>query len=298
MITAVKESKLDKINPALFRMISVSANTKKDTEFESFNMDILLPPAKLFIDRKNGDIGKKKFIKKYEKFLSQKNTTVENTIFSIGTAIRAKNNICFFCSDDEYELGYIQALIDYICEVFGVEATDPKDVKDGIREAIETLGMSKKEKKLLKGDTEELTEKEKLKRDNVVKKISKEVRNSFSYDGEEYLNKLDKKYAVDQVVLKLVSDGVVKLSSNGELKILSDGSELKKKSPIIQAILTTSESDDSLKKVIKKTCASHDFKVKEKSLKKLEKNDLISLLGEIYTALSSYRSEFHDSDED
>ena len=64
MIIATKESKLDKVNKSIFKIISVSSS--EDTPKDAWNMDILLPPANLFLDRKNGKIGGKKFIFEFQ----------------------------------------------------------------------------------------------------------------------------------------------------------------------------------------------------------------------------------------
>lgn len=296
MIIAIKESKLDKVNPALFKILSVS--TSEEIPDGSWNMDILLPYAKLLLDRKNDSIGKKKFIKKYKKYLDSENSTIENTIFSIGMSIRSKNNLCFVCTDEEFKLGYLQALVEFICEKFGIEPTDPKDMKDTINDVIDELDLSKKEKKLISGDVddEELSNKKIDLRDKLIKRINKSIKSSMSYDGEEYFNSLDKKYAVDQVAMKLISQNVAKLTKNGEFKDI-DVANISKTGPLIQAILTTYESDKKLKKIIKDVCESHDLKVKEKTLKKLDKASIVGLIGEIYTKLTVFRSEFMSNDE-
>lgn len=297
MIIATKESKLDKVNKSIFRIISVSSS--EDIPKDAWNMDILLPPANLFLDRKNGKIGGKKFAKKYVKFLSKPNTTVENTIFSIGLSMSDKNSICLVCSDEEYEMGYLQTLAEYISQCFGVELSTLKEAKQTIDNAIEILDFSKKEEKLLKKDASELSNGKAAKQEKLLKRINKEIRSTFSYDGQEYLKELDKKYAVDQVVLKLISNKVVSLSTDDEGSFKDvDIQNLGKTSPLIQAIITTAESDKTLKKIIKSVCESHDLKIKEKSLKKLDKPSIVGLLGEIYMKLSVYRSEFHDEDED
>ena len=295
MITAIKNSKLDKVNPTLFKIISVSAN---ETPAGAWNMDILLPPAKLLIDRKNGEVGKKKFIKKYKKYLATENSTIENTIFSIGMSIAAKNSLVFTCTDDEYKLGYVEALVEFICEKFDLDIDDSSDIKSKLKDIYEELDISKKEKKLLNNDIsdDELSNKKIDMRDKLIKRINKALKSTMGYEGEEYYKSLDKKYAVDQVALKLISQGTAKLTKTGEFKDI-DTTDLKKTTPIVQAIITTYESDKKLKKIIKSVCESHDLKVKEKSLKKLDKQSIVGLLGEIYTKLSVFRSEFSTTED-
>lgn len=291
MIIALKNGKLDKVNKALFRIIYVSAS--EEIPADAWNMTSLLPPAKLLIERKNGNVGKKKFIKKYKKYLKTENSVVENTLFSIALSIASKNSLVFSCSDDEFELGYIQALVEYICERFELDVDDPKEMKEKVKDAMEDLGLSKKEKKLITEDIsdDELSNKKIDQRDKLIKRMNKALKSTMGYEGEEYMKELDKKYAIDQMALKVISNGIAKLNKNGEFKDI-DVSKLGKTSPIIQAIMTTYESDKKLKKVIKDVFESHDLKVKEKALKKLDKASIVGLLGELYTKLTIFRSEF------
>lgn len=295
MIIALKESKLDKVNKSLFRIISVT--TSETAQDGVYPMYALLPPASLMLDRKNGSLGKKKFIKKYKKFLSSKNSVVENTIFSIALSIANKNSIVFTCSDEEFKLGYLEALVEYICEKFELDKDDPKELKSRVNDAINELDLSKKEKKLITGDIsdDELSSKKTDQREKILKRMNKALRSSMGYEGEEYMKSLDKKYAIDQMTLRIISDGMAKLSKNGEFKDI-DVTNLKKTTPIVQAIMTTYESDKDLKKVIKKVLESHDLKVKEKTLKKLDKASIVGLLGELYTNLTIFRSQFSDND--
>ena len=208
-------------------------------------------------------------------------------------SLKSKNNLCFTCTDEEFELGYLTALAEFVCKKFDTELTDFKDAKTIIKDTIDELDLSKKEKKLINGEfgEDELSNKKADLRDKLIKRINKSIKSSMGYDGEEYFNALDKKYAVDQVALKLISDGAAKLTKNGEFKDINI-ENVGKTSPIVQAILTTYESDKSLKKIIKSVCESHNLKVKEKALKRLDKTSIIGLVGEIYTKLTVYRSEF------
>lgn len=295
MIVALKESKLDKVNKSLFRIISVTASDERQDGV--YPMYALLPPARLMLDRKNGEIGKKKFAKKYKKFLSSNNSVVENTIFSIALSLSAKNSIVFTCTDDEYKLGYLDVLVDYICERFEIDKDDPKEFKSRVNDIMDELDLSKKEKKLINGDIsdDDLSSKKADQREKLIKRINKALRSTMGYEGEEYMKSLDKKYAIDQMALKVISNGIATLNKNGEFKDINTDN-LKKTTPIVQAILTTYESDKDLKKVIKKVFESHDLKVKEKTLKKLDKASIVGLLGELYTNLTIFRSEFSEDD--
>ena len=291
MIIAIKKSKLDKVNRSIFKIISVSSNSEYLAEDKDniWEMNTLLPPANLYLGRKNGEIGKKKFFKKYEKYLEKENTIVENTIFSIALSLKEKNNICFVTSDEEFEMGFVSKLADYISGRFGVDyVKNVKDVKYMINDAISNLDITKKEKKLL-NKTDDLSDKQISKKNKIIKLINKELRTTFSYEGSEYFSELDKKYAIDQVALKLISMGCANMSKTGEFKDVN-AENLKKTSPLVQAILTTCESDKSLKKVVKSVLESHDLSAKEKKLKKVDKVSMISLIGELYTSLSKYRN--------
>ena len=112
----------------------------------------------------------------------------------------------------------------------------------------------------------------------------------MSAEGKDLYDTIDKKYAVDQVALRLISDNVCKLSKNGELKDINI-ENLGSPKPLIRSIMVTYDSDKKLKKIIKEIVESHDLKVNEKKLKKLDKTQLVSLIGEIYAKLTIYRSE-------
>ena len=290
MIITAKESKLDKVNRDFFRVVAVSSS---DNIGEGvFNMNMLLPPASLLLARKKDEIGKKKFEKKYRKYLSESDSEAEYTLLTIGMALKAKENICFICEDDEMKYGYLDILAEFISEIFGVESFSLKEGNEKIKDAIDSLDFEKSEKKLLKSD-EGLSEKKTDKRNKLIKRIKKELHTSLSYDGETLLNSLDAKYAIELVVGKLVNMGVFKIKNNNEIKDL-DVSKLDSKSPLIQAILTAADSSKSVKKIINKVANSHDIKLKKKSLKEFDKTQLINLLCEMYVSLTIYRSAEHD----
>lgn len=291
MIITAKDSKIEKINKDIFRVVRVSSS---DDEVNGIpNMPMLMPPASLLLSRKKDEIGKKKFEKKYRKYLSTVDSDVEYTLFTIGMALRSKNNICFICSDSEMKLGYLDILAKFISEVFGVESFTLKEANKRLEEVIEILDLDKKEKKLLKTSSDDLSDKKASRKEKIIKRINKELFTSLSHDGETCLNSLDKKYAVDQTVLKLSSMGVIKISKTGEPKDINVDN-LEKRSPIVQAILTTAESSKPIRKIVKNIIESHDLKVKKSSLKDLDKASLIALICEIYTNLTIYRSEEHD----
>lgn len=284
MIIITNTDKLDKINHDLFKVVAISTTDVKDC----WNMDMLLPPANILIERKNGNISKKKFKKEYMKFLSEKNSYIENTIYTLGMSIKEKNSLVFVCTKDEYKLGYLNIFGEYLNKVYGVEITKLSDGLDEVKSVIESLDMSKKEKKLLKTDDEELSEKKIKLKDKLLKYIMKEIKSEFSFDGSEYYDKLTKMYAIDQVVYKLTLDEVLKFDKSGSKLTNVNTEKMGKVSPIISAIEAVKESDKNLKKIIKSVLESHDISVKK--LKKLEKTEICSILVEIYTNLTKYRS--------
>lgn len=288
MIIVVKESRLEKVDPVLFNIISVSA---KDGSVEdaSFNMSALLPPADLLMAYNNGNIGKKKFAKKYIKFLSEENSTAENTIFTIAKSLSKNNNLCITCTDDEYNIGYTKILAQYIADTFGFECYKYGDAKESIESVYETLDLGKKDKKLIHSDESDLSNKKIKKRAKLIKMINKELAGDMSQEGAEYYESLDKKYALDQVVCRLGVDEVISFNKKGELESINIDN-LSKSGAIIAAINAVADSDKSLKKIIKRVAESHDVSIKPKKLKKLDKKSLVSLAVEMYSELVKYRS--------
>ena len=129
MIICVKQPKLDKVNDTFFRIIAVS-NDADFGESGVFNMTELLPPADMFMSYNSGELSKKKFLKKYAKYLAEKNTNVEYSIFSIAMAIKEGANICLTASEKEYRIGYIKVLADYISNLLGIDVVELEDAKE------------------------------------------------------------------------------------------------------------------------------------------------------------------------
>ena len=97
MIVSVKEPKLEKVNRNLFQIVSISNEPLEDEEI--FNMTELLPPADMLLKVTNGELSKKKFLKKCGEFIRTKDTNIEYTIFTIGMALEAGKNICLTATD-------------------------------------------------------------------------------------------------------------------------------------------------------------------------------------------------------
>ena len=289
MIICVKQPKLDKVNKTLFRIIAVSNDADINTE-GVFNMTELLPPADLFMSYNSGELSKKKFLKKYAKFLETKNTNLEYSILTIGMALNQRHSICFTANDKEYRIGYIKVLANYIGELFGVEVKELDDVNEDIK--FELDAYSKKERKILKKDDEELSKKERKFKSKLVKSISKSIDDGIT--EKETYEKMDRKFAIDQLAMVLIKDGIVKpdKKTNGFKDI--DVSNLSTVKPFIEALFIASEESKPVKKIVKSVFESHDIKFNKKTCKKMDNTTFISLYGEIYGKLLILRSGVED----
>lgn len=289
MIICVKQPKLDKVNKSLFRIIAVTNDADISAD-GVFNMTELLPPADLFMSYNSGELSKKKFLKKYAKFLETKNTNLEYSILTIGMALNQRHNICFTANDKEYRIGYVKVLANYIGELFGVEVKELDDVNDDIK--FELDSYSKKERKILKKNDEELSKKERKFKSKLIKSISKSIDDGIT--EKETYEKMDRKFAIDQLAMVLIKDGIVKADkkTNGFKDI--DTSNLTTIKPFIEALFIASEESKPVKKIVKSVFESHDIKFKKKSCKKMDNTTFISLYGEIYGKLLILRSGIED----
>ena len=285
MIICVKQPKLDKVNDALFRIIAVTNDADISTE-GVFNMTELLPPADLFMSYNSGELSKKKFLKKYAKFLETKNTNLEYSILTIGMALNQRQNICFTANDKEYRIGYVKVLANYIAELFGVEVKELDEVNDDIK--FELDSYSKKERKILKKNDDELSKKERKFKSKLIKSISKSIDDGIT--EKETYEKMDRKFAIDQLAMVLIKDGIVKADkkTNGFKDI--NVTNLTTVKPFIEALFIASEESKPVKKIVKSVFESHDIKFNKKSCKKMDATTFISLYGEIYGKLLVLRT--------
>ena len=285
MIICVKQPKLDKVNKALFRIIAVTNDADISTE-GVFNMTELLPPADLFMSYNSGELSKKKFLKKYAKFLETKDTNLEYSILTIGMALKQRHNICFTANDKEYRIGYVKVLAKYIGDLFGVEVKELNDVNDEIKYELDSY--SKKERKILKKSNEELSKSERKFKSKLIKSISKSIDDGIT--EKDAYEKMDRKFAIDQLAMVLIKDGIVKADkkTNGFKDI--DTSNLSTVKPFIEALFIASEESKPVKKIVKSVFESHDIKFKKKACKKMDNTTFISLYGEIYGKLLALRS--------
>ena len=285
MIICVKRPKLDKVNKALFRIIEVTNDADVSGD-GVFNMTELLPPADLFMSYNSGELSKKKFLKKYEKFLKTKDTNLEYSILTIGMALNQRHNICFTANDKEYRIGYIKMLANYIGELFGVEVKELNDVNEDIK--FELDSYSKKERKILKKDDEELSKKERKFKSKLIKSISKSIDDGIT--EKETYDKMDRKFAIDQLAMVLIKDGIVKPDKKTNAFKDIDVTNLTTIKPFVEALFIASEESKPVKKIVKSVFESHDIKFKKKSCKKMDNTTFISLYGEIYGKLLILRS--------
>lgn len=290
MIICVKKPKLDKVNTALFRTIAVTNDADFGNDDRVFNMTEFLPPADLLQLYNSGELSKKKFLKKYAKYLETKNTNLEYSILTVGMALNQRQSICFTANDKEYRSGYVKVLANYIGELFGVEVRELDDVNDDIK--FELDSYSKKERKLLKKNDEELSKKERKFKSKLIKTISKSIDDGIT--EKDTYDKMDRKFAIDQLAMVLIRDGIVKADKKANAFKDIDTSKLSTVKPFIEALFIASEESKPVKKIVKSVFESHDLKFKKKACKKMDSTAFISLYGEIYGKLLILRSGVED----
>lgn len=283
MIALCKESKFKKLNKGLVVGVAVSQNEIEDTTF----YPDLLPPPSLMIAYNNGDIGKKKFKKKYAKFL-KKSELVEYAIYILMLGVKNQKNICFVCNDDEWSIGYLDVLVNHISEQYDVNIYATSEVKEAI--ANELNGLSKKERKLVKmteAEAEELSEKAAKFRYKLLKKARKNICMD-AIDNIDYLSYLDKKYAIDKVMSAAQINNAFKYDKKGNIVDI-DEDKLGKSSLYVEAVFTACEAYKPYKKIAKDVFESHSLKFKPKAMKKLSKVEIINLVAEISAQISTNR---------
>lgn len=284
MICSVKESKVDKINETFFRIISVSQEQIGDY----FNLSELLPDPELWLKYTSGELSKKKFLKKYEKYISQKDTNVEYSIFTIAMALKQKANICITANEKEYRSGYVKVLVKYISDKFGVEIVDLEEANSTIKDELSSY--DKKERKLLKKDEEDLSKKQKKFRGKLIKGINKSLSDGLSDEGKEAYDKMDHKFALDQLAMVYIKEKVVDIDKkNNCFKNIKVDDSMNVK-PLISGMIVASDASKPIKKIIKSVFESHDCKFSEKKMKKMDKTSLFAIFGEIYGKILILRS--------
>ena len=282
MITYIKQSKLDKVNTTFFTIVKISM--EKENKGET-SLPYIIPPMSIFIPRKQGDIGKKKFLKKYRKYLD-KNKSAEFSIFNILKALKNKTSICFTCTDEEYKMGYIQELVNYLNERFGIIGYSYNEAKEMLDMELESL--DKKQRKLIKKSDDEIDSQKKIKMKNkIIKNISKLIKSDFSEEGNDDYNILDKKFAVEQIMWTSIDSGICTFKNDTVSDINED--MIDKTRPYVMAIMLTADNDKVYKQIIKSVLEANSLKLKEKQLKNLSKTQIIVLCGEIMKAIYQYR---------
>lgn len=282
MITFVKKSKVDKVDNTFFTIVKVSM--ERDDEGQT-SLPYILPPSALLLPRKSGELSKKKFVKKYKKYLKN-NKGAEFAIFNILKSLKSRTSICFTCTDEEFKLGYIQALVEYLNDEFGIEYYDLKEANRQLKDEMSSL--DKKQKKLIYMADEEIDSNKKIKmKDKLIKNISKLIKSDFSEEGNTAFDILDKKFAVEQIMWASIDSGICEFKKNTISKV--DESKIKKIKPYITAIILTADNDKKFKSIIKEVLSVNGLKLKEKSLKALDKTQIVSLCGEIMRKINEYR---------
>lgn len=287
MIIITKASKVEKINGDIFKILSVNPADRPAVKYDSDSVEVyampqLAPTIELLADRDKGDISKKKFVKKYIKYLKD-DSDAENIIRSIGLSLKDNNSLCFVCDDDIFRY-YIKTLVTYITDLFGTECRTYSEFKEEYDEL--TSNLSKKERKLMKAEIDELSETKKEVREKLAKKIRKGI-SGMSDEGLSMVEEMSKKYIINDLIMKFVRDDVCKLSDKGVTNI--NPNNLGKMKKNINAVLAAADANKKIGSVIKSIAKSHDVKLSKKGLEKLNKVSFVALVGEMASAVCEYR---------
>ena len=128
MIILVNDNQMDKkVFKGIQRFIiseDVSAEKKKDIVLKSF-----IPETNLYNMYLNGQISEKKFAKKYIKTIEASDDAYSIVLMILSTVLQ-KKNVLFVCSKDEMDMGYMQILLQYISDRFGVKIASYKKWSD------------------------------------------------------------------------------------------------------------------------------------------------------------------------
>ena len=197
-------------------------NITIDDEELGSNEFVTLVPAKESIEAVvNGDLDKKEFLKEYKKSLR----TYQNRFLAY-TIARSFNESkylpIFVCSDSEFELGYIKVLKKYLEKSFGMKSIKLKQYLKAVKtvsKEVKGLKKSKRNKAFIKGMR------------NFVKDTCQ-----ISLEGLEKLEKEDRKFAIDRIVLLInqSEDPMETVSKKAVIQSISAFAETKKGKKLVK----------------------------------------------------------------
>lgn len=280
MLTYVKKSKLDKVSK-IFTIVKISMEKEDKNEV---SLPYLIPPSEILIPVRQGSISKKKFNKKYLKYLKN-SKSAEFAIFNLLKAIKNKSSLCFTCTDDEFNLGYVKTLLEYLNEEYDINFYSYKEASELLKDELSSL--DKKHRKLLKLSDDEIPDNKKKLYNKITNNVKKLIKSSFSEEANEKFDALDKKFAVEQIIWTSIDKGICSYNKNTIVNI--DESKISKTKPYVMAIMLTANSDKFYKNIVKSVLSANSLKLKEKQLKKLSKVQIVSLCGEIVKKISEIR---------
>lgn len=288
MVAYVPYSKLDKINKNIFTTMAISRGDEfKETDIENFNM--IAPPIDLYANYFNDSISKKKFLKKYKKFLKKikgSDSIYEQTFCAIGKIlIKDKSNLCITCDDKEFKSGYLKVLAEFIVSIFGSVTIDANEAKVHSKEILVTL--DKKDRKLLTKDASELSEKQLKKRSKFVKNLNKEnADDTPTGDMVDYYDHILNRFAIENLTILLVAADVVKIKSDFSGFENIDYTKVPATKHFAKAIFNVAKSSKKMKKIVKSIFDSHGIKFNKGVCAKMESNVIVPLFGEVYAAIA------------
>lgn len=173
----------------------IVSESLKEVDDESVQVTTLLPPFKLFSEYINGEISEKKYAKNYIKYI-RTNPQLFSVLVSTILGYREHGVLCFVCSAEELTFKYMDILLEYISERYGIPVLDYRKFKKKYESVKEIKREMTKEgmKQLMKDfneirsilmgveDDEEYKRKSKKKKDKKKNKTKNEVNTNAHFN--------------------------------------------------------------------------------------------------------------------
>jgi hypothetical protein len=266
MFTCLNLEDASKLAKRGFVLATISRTLVSDPENESevpsMELPGLAPTNEMMAKYYAGGMKKKDRKKLAEKYAKQLKKG-DFFLTAIHTAITAKSNIVFTCSDEEWDSEYMEVFKWFIGKLFGITFCSKKTVKIVLKSIKKAEDAHKKAKKA-SGKKKKVTKSAAKKSKDKVKSLLKEINTDtmiMSGSGKKNAEALLKKYAIEIIVYREING--LKVNKKRILKSLS----------LVKS------------KTLKKACENLSIKPNTKKFQKLNKNELMSIIYEINVVL-------------